>query len=306
MEIISVRERPEYKFTAIRYFQEKWADADSEKIYEDCILHCIDAHAPLPQWYLLCAGDEIVGCAGLITNDFISRMDLYPWVCALFIEDQYRGRGYGALLLEKAKKDAIQGGFETLYLCTDHIGYYEQYGFSYIGEGYHPWGTSSRVYAAKTGPEKEHHSPEYNKPNLILPISLHDGRLNLIKIEGDEIIFILEDGFRTIKNGNVSETGRAAISFPKVDFDFCEVSCIGKDGYRQKWDIQDFAVKLEAHRYIIDIIDETYGYNQAKYSCNMTHQSQWFQCLIEIYHFGEMKYTWEEPSTNGDTLLETE
>jgi hypothetical protein len=210
------------------------------------------------------------------------------------------------LLLEKAKKDAERGGFETLYLCTDHIGYYEHYRFSYIGDGYHPWGTSSRIYAAKTQSENERHSAEYRKPNMILPISLHDGRLNLIKIEGDEITFILEDGFRTIKPGNVSETGRAVISFPKVDFDFCEVSCIGKDGYRQKWDIRDFAAKLEEHNDIIDIIDETYGYHQAKYSCNMIHQSEWFECLIEIYHFGEMMYTWEEPSSQGDTLLETE
>ncbi|QOX63246.1 GNAT family N-acetyltransferase [Anoxybacterium hadale] len=168
MEIISVRERSEYKYTAIRYFQEKWADEESAKIYEDCILHCIDANAPLPQWYLLFKGDEIVGCAGLITNDFISRMDLYPWVCALFIEEPYRGHGYGAMLLEKAKEDAGQGGFETLYLCTDHIGYYEHYGFSYIGDGYHPWGATSRIYAAKTLSEQESHSPERRKQKTVI------------------------------------------------------------------------------------------------------------------------------------------
>ena len=90
--------------------------------------------------------DKIIGCAGLITNDFISRMDLYPWVCALYIEKEYRGNEYGALLLEKAKEDAKQGGYSSLYLCTDHIGYYEKYGFSKIGTGYHPWGESSSIF----------------------------------------------------------------------------------------------------------------------------------------------------------------
>lgn len=149
MNIISVKKQPEYASDAIKYFQEKWASEDSLKVYEDCINNCITAKEPLPQWYLLYNDDEIVGCAGLITNDFISRMDLYPWVCALYIEEKYRGNAYGKLLLDEAKKDSKESGFDKLYLCTDHIGYYERYDFDYLGIGYHPWGEESRIYEAK-------------------------------------------------------------------------------------------------------------------------------------------------------------
>ena len=146
--IVSVRENPEYKEQAIAYFQKRWASENSMLVYEDCISHCIGAKAPLPQWYLLLEGERIVGCAGLITNDFISRMDLYPWLCALYIEEDCRGQALGSLLLEKGKADAKTAGFEHIYLCTDHIGYYEHYGFTHIGTGYHPWGESSRIYEA--------------------------------------------------------------------------------------------------------------------------------------------------------------
>lgn len=140
MEIVSVKENPEYKECAIQYFQSKWAKGASMPVYDDSILHCITSDNPLPQWYLLENDGEIIGCAGLIRNDFISKMDLYPWICIIYIEEKFRGNAYGLLLLEKAKNDAKAGGVSSLYLCTDHIGYYEKYGFTYIGEGYHPWG----------------------------------------------------------------------------------------------------------------------------------------------------------------------
>lgn len=145
MRIVSVREQPEIVHKAITYFQNSWKSV-LPIIYEDCISHSIHAKNSLPQWYLLEKEGELIGCAGLITNDFISRGDLYPWVCALFIEENHRGNAYGSLLLEQARKDAKKAGFENVYLCTEHIGYYEKYGFTYIGQGYHPWGEESRIY----------------------------------------------------------------------------------------------------------------------------------------------------------------
>ena len=45
MRIISVRENPEYKETAIRFFQQSW-DTVSPILYEDSITHSIDAENP--------------------------------------------------------------------------------------------------------------------------------------------------------------------------------------------------------------------------------------------------------------------
>ena len=145
MRIISIKENPMYRDAGIKYFQQSWQSV-WPIIYKDSITHCINARDDLPQWYLLEKNQDIIGCAGLITNDFISRGDLYPWVCALFIDEKHRGNSYAKLLLDKAKCDAKKFGYKFLYLCTDHIGYYEKYGFEYLGQGYHPWEEESRIY----------------------------------------------------------------------------------------------------------------------------------------------------------------
>lgn len=146
MHVESVRENPRITQDAIKYIQSKWANPNSLKVYEDCISNCINSNNGLPQWYLLMDQDKIIGCAGLITNDFISRMDLFPWLCALYIDNKYRGNNYAKLLIDKAIIDSKLAGYSNLYLCTDHIGYYEKFGFAYLAQGYHPWGEESRIY----------------------------------------------------------------------------------------------------------------------------------------------------------------
>lgn len=147
--VVSLRQDPSLLPEAIHYIASKWANPKSRQVYVDCLTHTSGSRSPLPQWYLLLEEERIIGCAGLITNDFISRMDLYPWICAMFVEEDRRGNNFGEMLIRKACEDAKTNGFNEIYLATDHVGYYEHFGFQFVGIGYHPWGESSRIYSLK-------------------------------------------------------------------------------------------------------------------------------------------------------------
>ena len=48
----------------------------------------------VPRWYLVIdEKDEIVAGAGIIDNDFHDRPELTPNLCALYVEESWRGRG---------------------------------------------------------------------------------------------------------------------------------------------------------------------------------------------------------------------
>lgn len=144
--IYSLREHPQQMTAVIAYFQQQWASEESMIVYDDALRRTPGAKNPLPQWYWLQDGERIIGCAGLITNDFISRGELYPWLCALYIDPDYRQQGLARRLIDHIAQHTRELGFDQLHLCTDIEGFYEKAGFAFNGMGYHPWGESSRVY----------------------------------------------------------------------------------------------------------------------------------------------------------------
>ena len=148
LQIIAIREHPKYFDRAVDYFSSRWGI--DRKIYEESISDSITTSNPLPRWYIMLKGDTIIGSFGLIENDFMVRKDLLPWLCALYIEESERGKALGSKLLAYGRQEALKLGFHKVYLCTDHVGYYERYGWDFFGLEESEWGGKTRVYSIVT------------------------------------------------------------------------------------------------------------------------------------------------------------
>lgn len=76
---------------------------------------------------------RIVGGMGVIENDFHNRPDLHPNVCAVYVELEVRCQGIAGSLLGHVCRDMAARDVDTLYLLTDHTGFYERYGWEFYG-----------------------------------------------------------------------------------------------------------------------------------------------------------------------------
>lgn len=146
--IMNIRENPELKKRAVDYFSSKWSVP--REAYDESITDSLTTVDTVPRWFLMMKNDEIVGSFGLIQNDFIDRTDLYPWICAVYIEENERNKGLGRRLLERAVEEGRKLGYSFVYLTTDHVGYYERYGFEYIGQGNVGTDDEGRIYRKST------------------------------------------------------------------------------------------------------------------------------------------------------------
>lgn len=130
MEILPLRLHPELAAQAAEWFHQKWGVPAED--YRQSIDACLQGRDAVPQWYLARENGQIAGGVGVIENDFHDRKDLSPNVCALYVEEPFRGQGLaGRLLLMVCAKMAALG-VGTLYLITDHTSFYERYGWSYL------------------------------------------------------------------------------------------------------------------------------------------------------------------------------
>ncbi|MCF7793355.1 MAG: GNAT family N-acetyltransferase [Candidatus Cloacimonetes bacterium] len=145
-KIINVKEYEKGISEAVKYIHGIWGNESNFPFYEDAIQNSSLPGKPLPRFYLMLDEEKIIGCYALLTNDLISRQDLWPWLGCLFIDKDYRGNQLGSTLMDHGKNVAKKLGYKTIYLTTDHDGYYEKYGWTRIEDGFDLSAERSRIY----------------------------------------------------------------------------------------------------------------------------------------------------------------
>ena len=126
---ITLRERPDIMQTAAEWFSSKWRVPI--EAYLACMSDYLQGKTELG-WYLCLDGDNIIGGLGVIENDFHDRPDLTPNICAVYTEKVCRGQGIAGRLLKMVIEDLRQKEISPVYLLTDHIGFYERYGWEFL------------------------------------------------------------------------------------------------------------------------------------------------------------------------------
>lgn len=130
MDILRIQDHRELVEEAALWFHRKWGIPESA--YRESMEECLEAVSAVPQWYVVMDGEEIIAGVGVIENDFHDRRDLAPNVCAVYVEEAYRNRGIAGEMLRFVCEEFAGYGTDTLYLVTDHTGFYERYGWEFL------------------------------------------------------------------------------------------------------------------------------------------------------------------------------
>ncbi|MCM1164384.1 MAG: GNAT family N-acetyltransferase [Lachnospiraceae bacterium] len=98
---------------------------------------------------LLTDGDRLVSFVTFAHRDCVDDRSLYPWIGFVYTFPEYRGHRYVGRLIERCEEIAREHSVENVYICTDHIGLYEKYGYSYLESRVDIYGGDSRIYVKK-------------------------------------------------------------------------------------------------------------------------------------------------------------
>ena len=134
------------------------------------------------------------------------------------------------------------------------------------------------------------------RPNVQTPYSLHDMNLTSFEIQKDILVLHSQSGMMktTLPFGHPD----GHIEFHQVDWDFSYAYLFdfcGNSGTfsAEKKLLKDF-LQNDFKNACFEVIDETFGYNQSHFSGYLSQGCFLKECMIHIYHHGDMVYVTEE------------
>ena len=124
--------------------------------------------------------------------------------------------------------------------------------------------------------------------------SLHDININGILLDGDRLTLTTQSGIVRAGESCAQVDGR--VEFFGVDTDLCCVTvfdAIGNAGAfsGERMPLADFLIRFPVFGF--SVLDELYGYNQTRYQGHLTAGGGFWECILEVYHEGDMVFVEE-------------
>ena len=135
----------EHVDTVINWIWKEFGNENNYAFFESIIKNSLRKNQ-LPLTFIALCDNELVGTVGLWRSDLMSRQDLYPWLSALYVKENYRGRKIGQELQQFLVNYCRKAGFKELFLYTDISNYYEKTDWKYLGDGVEYSGKYMKIY----------------------------------------------------------------------------------------------------------------------------------------------------------------
>ncbi len=127
MEIIPLKEAPEFLETIAEWHRNEWWD-EWALFMQSC-----DYSGWIPALYIGCIDGKPIGTSLLMEEDMTTRKDLTPWLAGVYVIPEERRKWYGTILAHHAMMQAKELGIPKLWLYTHtarHI--YETLWWEYV------------------------------------------------------------------------------------------------------------------------------------------------------------------------------
>jgi predicted N-acetyltransferase YhbS len=130
VEIAHLFQHPEHVHEVARWIHEEWWRDKPGHTVETMATRLREAkdRNGVPLSLVALRAEGPVGTVNLVANDNEERPDLAPWLAALLVRPEHRGRGVGSALVRSLVAEAGRLGISRMYLGTDIPGYYERLG----------------------------------------------------------------------------------------------------------------------------------------------------------------------------------
>lgn len=153
MRIDFLANHPQHVETVTKWLWLQWGEPYNYLFWKTLVKSCLST-STLPQAYLAISElGEAIGTACLWRCDLLSRQDLTPWLACLFVDPQYRQMGVGKRLQYHCCQQAKKMGFRMVYLFSELEGYYEAFGWTYLGHTQHELGFKTKLYGKNISKE---------------------------------------------------------------------------------------------------------------------------------------------------------